>query len=179
VEPADEDLRRYFDAHAQRYVEPAELTLTHRFFSVDRRGDGRGNSAEADARAALKALIAGETVDDDSFHAAKTLTLGNAGRLAQIFGTGFRDAVVEHATQPSALGEWFGPVRSAYGFHLVRVRTFRRARQQSIDAVRERVVEDWRREYVDARESERYAEIRARYDVEVAPFASIGDLVQP
>ncbi|MCZ6890548.1 MAG: peptidyl-prolyl cis-trans isomerase, partial [Gammaproteobacteria bacterium] len=32
VEPADEDLRRYFDAHAQRYVEPAELTLTHRFF---------------------------------------------------------------------------------------------------------------------------------------------------
>ena len=43
----------------------------------------------------------------------------------------------------------------------------------------DRYVDDWRRDHVAARESERYAEMRARYEVDVAPFASIGDLVQP
>ena len=175
AEPSADELRQYFESHAHRYVEPAGLTLTHRFFSRDRRGD----SAEADARAALEALVAGGTADDDSFHAAKTLTLEDADRLEQIFGTAFRDAVVEHAARPRSRHAWFGPVRSAYGVHLVRVDAYREARRQTLDEVRETVLDDWRRDHVAARESERYAEMRARYEVEVAPFTSIGDLVQP
>ena len=175
AEPGADELRGYFESHADRYVEPAALTLTHRFFSRDRRGD----SAEADARAALAPLAAGGTVDDDSFHAAKTLTLEDAGRLEQIFGTAFRDAVVEHAGRPGSRHAWFGPVPSAYGAHLVRVDAYREGRRRSLDEVRETVLDDWRRDHVAARESERYAEMRASYEVDVAPFNSIGDLVQP
>ena len=174
-EPSDDDLRRYFESHADRYVEPAGLTLTHRFFSRDRRGD----SAEADARRALEALVAGGTVDDDSFHAAKTLTLEDAGRLGRIFGAAFRDAVLEHAGRPRSRRAWFGPVPSAYGAHLVRVDDYAEGRRRTLDEARETVLDDWRRDHVAARESERYAEMRARYEVDVAPFASIGDLVQP
>ena len=175
AEPSDEDLRLYFESHADRYVEPPGLTLTHRFFSRDR----RGGSAEADARAALEALVADGTVDDDSFHAAKTLELQDADRLERIFGTEFRDAVVEHAARPRSRHAWFGPVPSAFGAHLVRVDAYREGRQRTLDEVRETVVDDWRREHVAAREAERYAEMRAGYEVDVAPFASIGDLVQP
>ena len=175
AEPSADDLRRYFESHADRYAEPAALALTHRFFSRDRRGD----LAEADARAALEALVAGGTVDDDSFHAAKTLTLEDADRLERVFGTAFRDAVVQHAARPGSLHAWFGPVPSAYGAHLVRVDAYREGRRRALGEVRETVVEDWRRDHVAARESERYAEMRARYAVDVAPFASIGDLVQP
>ena len=175
AEPSAGELGRYFESHAHRYAEPAGLTLTHRFFSRDRRGD----SAEADARAALEALVAGGTADDDSFHAAKTLTLEDADRLEQIFGTAFRDVVVEHAVRPRSRPAWFGPVRSAYGAHLVRVDAFTEARRRILDEVRETVLDDWRRDHVAARESERYAEMRARYEVDVAAFASIGDLVQP
>ena len=175
AEPSADDLRRYFESHAHRYVEPAGLTLTHRFFSRDRRGD----SAEADARRALEALVAGGTADDDSFHAAKTLTLEDADRLERIFGTAFRDAVLEHAGRPRSLHAWFGPVGSAYGAHLVRVDAYREGRRRTLDEVHETVLDDWRRDHVAARESERYAEMRARYEVDVAPFASIGDLVQP
>ena len=151
------------------------MTLTHRFFSRDRRGD----AAEGDARAALETLAAGGTVDDDSFHAAKTLELDNADRLERIFGTAFRDAVLEHAARPGSRHAWFGPVPSAYGAHLVRLDAYAEGRPRPLDEVRETVLEDWRRDHVAARESERYAEMRARYDVDVAPFASIGDLVQP
>ena len=63
--------------------------------------------------------------------------------------------------------------------HLVRVDAYREGRRQTLDEVRETVLDDWRRDHVAARESERYAEMRARYEVDVAPFASIGDLVQP
>ncbi len=175
VEPSADDLRRYFESHADRYVEPAGLTLTHRFFSRDR----RGGSAEADARRALEALVAGGTADDDSFHAAKTLALEDADRLERLFGTAFRDAVLEHAGRPRPGHAWFGPVRSAYGAHLVRVDAYREARRRTLDEVRGTVLDDWRRDQVAAREAERYAEMRARYEVDVAPFASIGDLVQP
>ena len=175
AEPSGEDLRRYFESHADRYVEPPGLTLTHRFFSRDR----RGGSAEADARAALEALAAGGTVNDDSFHAAKTLELQDADRLERIFGTEFRDAVVDHAARPRSRHAWFGPVPSAFGAHLVRVDAYTEGRPRTLDEVREIVLDDWRREHVAAREAERYAEMRAGYEVEVAPFASIGDLVQP
>ena len=60
--------------------------------------------------------------------------------------------------------------------HLVRVDAYREGRRRTLDEVRETVLEDWRRDHVAARESERYEEMRARYEVEVAPFASIGDL---
>ena len=175
AEPSGDDLRRYFESHADRYVEPPGLTLTHRFFSRDR----RGGSAEADARAALEALAAGGTVNDDSFHAAKTLELQDADRLERIFGTEFRDAAVEHAARPLSRHAWFGPVPSAFGAHLVRVDAYTEGRPRTLDEIRETVVADWRREHVAAREAERYAEMRAGYEVEVAPFASIGDLVQP
>ena len=175
AEPSGDDLRLYFESHADRYVEPPGLTLTHRFFSRDR----RGGSAEADARAALEALAAGGTVNDDSFHAAKTLELQDADRLERIFGTEFRDAVVDHAARPRSRHAWFGPVPSAFGAHLVRVDAYTEGRPRTLDEIRETVLEDWRREHVAAREAERYAEMRAGYEVEVAPFASIGDLVQP
>ena len=175
AEPSDDDLRLYFESHADRYVEPPGLTLIHRFFSRDR----RGGSAEADARAALEALVAGGTVDDDSFHAAKTLELQDADRLERIFGTEFRDAVVDHAARPRSRHAWFGPVPSAFGAHLVRVDAYTEGRPHTLDEIRETVLDDWRREHVAAREAERYAEMRAGYEVEVAPFASIGDLVQP
>ncbi len=175
AEPSADELQKYFESHADRYVEPPGLTLTHRFFSRDRRGE----SADADARVALTPLAAGGTVDDDSFHAAKTLTLEDAGRLEQIFGTAFRDAVVEHAGRPGSRHAWFGPVPSAYGAHLVRVDAYREGRSRTLDEVRDTVLDDWRRDHVAARESERYAEMRASYEVDVAPFDSIGDLVQP
>lgn len=175
AEPSAEDLGRYFESHAERYVEPPGLTLTHRFFSRDRRGD----SVQADARAALEALAAGGTVDDDSFHAAKRLELQDADRLERIFGSAFRDAVLDHAARPRSRHTWFGPVPSAYGAHLVRVDAYREGRRRTLDEVRETVLDDWRRDHVAARESERYDEMRARYEVEVAPYDSIGELVQP
>ena len=107
------------------------------------------------------------------------MTLEDADLLERIFGTAFRDAVLEYAVRPGSRHAWFGPVPSAYGAHLVRMDAYTEGRPRTLDEVRETVLDDWRRDHVAARESERYAEMRARYEVDVAPFASVGDLVQP
>ena len=61
----------------------------------------------------------------------------------------------------------------------MRVDAYAEGRRRTLDEARETVLDDWRRDHVAERESERYAEMRARYEVDVAPFAAVGDLVQP
>lgn len=171
VKPEEGELRRYYERHRERYWQPAELSLTHRFWSAGR----EAASAEAVASAALSRLRAGEVVDDDSFHAPKTQRAVTADRLVRIFGEAFQEAVVAAAAVNGGDDTWFGPVPSAYGFHLVRVETFVPPRQQALAEVRDRVLADWRREYVDAEEERRYREMLGRYDVTVATGGT-GDL---
>ena len=166
TEPKEGELRAHYKANLERYRESAELSLTHKFFNADERGE----RAAADAAAALERLHQGDAIDDDSFHASKTLTEQSSERLVRVFGTAFRDALLTRASGPDGADSWFGPVPSAYGFHLVRIDAFTPSRQRDFEDAREQVLEDWRRETGDAEEEQRYREMLALYEVEVAPY---------
>ena len=163
--PDDAELATYYEAHRESYRSPAELTLSHRFFSRDRRGE----EAEAAAADALRRLQAGESVADDAFHGAKMLTLPNAQRLVGDFGTTFRDAVV--AAAETRIGEWFGPVRSAYGWHVVRIHAYSTPRVRPLAEVRDQVHLDWQRQEIEADRDRRLNALRDSYEVRVAPLA--------
>ena len=162
-EPDEATLREYHAEHHTRYRTPVEIDLTHRFWS----SEGGADEAEAAARAALPLLQAGEPIDDDSFHVAKTQRSLTEDRLLRVFGDEFHDVVTEKAGTPESGRVWFGPVPSAWGVHLVRVDDVVPARPQTLTEVRERVVEDWRRDYVDAEEERRYQELLSRYEIEI------------
>jgi hypothetical protein len=55
------------------------------------------------------------------------------------FGRGFFANV---ASLP--IGEWAGPVRSGFGYHLIRLDALEPAQMPSLDAVRDKVLSDWR-----------------------------------
>ena len=167
--PEESALTAYYEAHADRYQVPAELTLSHRFFSRDR----RGAEAEAAAATALERLLAGATVQDDAFHGAKLLTLPNPQRLVGDFGTTFRDAVL--AAAEAATEDWFGPVRSAYGWHLVRIHTYTTPHPRPFDEVRDQVHLDWQREQIERDRERRLEALRDAYDVRIAPLAPVTD----
>ncbi len=167
--PEESALTAYYETHADRYRLPAELTLSHRFFSRDRRGEG----AEAAAATALERLLAGDPVQDDAFHGAKLLTLPNPQRLVGDFGTTFRDAVVAAAEADTE--DWFGPVRSAYGWHLVRIHTYTTPRLRPFDEVRDEVHLDWQREQIERDRERRLERLRSAYDVRIAPLAPVTD----
>jgi parvulin-like peptidyl-prolyl isomerase len=159
--PSEPELREYLARHAEHFAQPARVRLTHVYLSEDARRDAttadalalleelRGSGAEAGAGRG-DAFIRGAAFD------------GSRDELARAFGTRFAEAVDR---APS--GEWFGPVRSGYGLHLVWVYQREPGRTPSLAEVQGRVLQRWLRERADERRGAAVRALRAAYDVEV------------
>jgi hypothetical protein len=135
-EPDDETLTKYLEANQDKYREPPRLTFTHAYFNVDRRGE----KGRADALAVLakmgdrqRAPEAGDRFALSVDYAGKT-----AREVDQIFGAGFGEKLLQ-----APVGEWFGPVASAYGLHLVRVLERSEPRIPEFDELRDRLSTDY------------------------------------
>lgn len=106
--PAEAELLAFYDANAERYRRPTRYTFSHRYFSTDRRED-----AHADASAAL----ADGDVTGDPFMLQRSYAARSKREIGNLFGTAFADAISE--IEPA--DRWQGPIRSAYGWHLVKL----------------------------------------------------------
>jgi len=160
--PTDEELAAFHTEYSDRYRVTAELTLAHRFFSRDK----RGADTDASAAAALARLRAGAAVEDDPFPRPKTLMLPSAEPLLRDFGTAFRDAVV--AAAAAGRQDWFGPVASDHGLHLVRIHTYTPSRQRPLAEARDEVHLDWQQREIEQDRARRLAELSASFEVRVA-----------
>jgi hypothetical protein len=76
------------------------------------------------------------------------------------FGDGFFQRAA--ALEPSV---WSGPVLSAYGPHLVRLREFTPSRLPPLEEIRDEVERDWRASVAQDLRSERYDALRSRYQI--------------
>jgi parvulin-like peptidyl-prolyl isomerase len=164
VQPTEDEIRQYFEENVEKYGEPERLSLSHVYFSTDR----RGATAEADARELL------EQLRTESIPPAKLRTLGDPFMLQydypsrsqrdirELFGTAFAESVF--GLEP---GPWQGPIQSSYGLHLVRLHDRTASRLPELAEVRDRVQADLldqrRREMNDAF----YSGLRKRYEVTV------------
>ncbi|MFT5430390.1 MAG: peptidyl-prolyl cis-trans isomerase C [Myxococcota bacterium] len=107
-EPTEVDLQQWFGAHETDYRRADRVSLRHRFFSSER----RGQAAHADARSALDDL----TAESDPFiHGASGRNV-DLKRLRGWFG----DTMAQQLMSLGE-GEWSEPLRSTYGWHLVTI----------------------------------------------------------
>ena len=81
--------------------------------------------------------------------------------IANAFGDEFADALL--AIEP---GKWSGPLKSGYGMHLVLVSAREAARKPAFEAVRDKVVAEWRRESEQKVSQDYLARLREKYGVE-------------
>ena len=136
AEPDDETLENYLEENRDKYLEPPHLTFTHIYFNVDRRGE----RAQADAIAARATLGDRERAPEAGDRFA--LSVDYAGKTVrevdQAFGTAFGEQLLA-----APVGEWFGPVESAYGLHLVRVIDRSEPRLPEFDELRDRLSTDY------------------------------------
>lgn len=136
AEPSEADLAAFLKANADRYRQPAKLTLSHIFFSRERHGD----AAAAKAKEALKTLKSAPRGDKearalgDPFAREYSFLKADATRLDAVLGAGFAAGLKDLET-----GAWGGPVASSYGQHLVRIDARHEAAVPPLDAVRHRV----------------------------------------
>jgi len=158
-QPSQAELRRWFDTHAAQFAEPARRTFDQRYFAIDQRGEAAARQLAATAAGRLgqgqPAAIG------DEFPGPKV-----TARLAQddterLFGSAdFARAVF--AAQP---GRWIGPVRSGFGWHVVRVTDSTPARPRGFAEARQDALAAWQEQDRAARNDAAYRALLARYTV--------------
>jgi hypothetical protein len=158
--PSDAELERHLAAHRERYASPARVSLTHVFVSSTRAG-ARAEAEAGELRARLEAGTDPATLGDP-FLRGREFRLHAEGELAAIFGAPF-------AAEAMRLGEggWSAPIRSSFGWHLVRVSEKRPRTEPVLADVRAQVERDWRAERRAALDRDARARLRGRYVVRV------------
>jgi hypothetical protein len=163
--PDEAELKAYFDSHSAQFLEPARLDFDQVYFSPAT----RGRSVEADAGRALVALRAGRSVTGDNFMLSAVAVRQDQQQVERDYGGAFAQALFAHP-----VGVWVGPVASAHGLHLVRVRQHHPARTARFEDMRERVVAAVTNAAVDRARTDAYERLLSRYTVVIAT-AEAGD----
>ena len=158
--PTDGELRRFHGEHSERYRADPRITFRQVFFSPQRRPQ-----AEADATAALiRVSGSGAPVEGDPMLLDDSYDDVDQPAVTSLFGVDFANAVF--AAPP---GAWSGPVKSAYGLHLVQVTDLRPGSARRFEDVRDVVANDWRRERERDTKAAYLAKLRDKYRVGADP----------
>jgi hypothetical protein len=158
--PQEADLRAYLQSNIDKFRLAPLISFRQVFVSTD-----RGDAAEPDARKILAHLVTDTPSAADN---ADSLLLGDTfsrtprDRIAALFGDDFADGLA-HA----APGHWVGPLRSAYGLHLVLITAVEPAALPPFEEVRPAVEREWFAERRSAAQVAQYKAILAGYKVTV------------
>ena len=164
-QPSEQELEAFFEERRDRYLEPERTTFSHVYFSSERRGDEASDDAQrilaelrvdADARSNWRRM-------GDPFLLNREYAERRRQEISELFGRAFAEGL-----GGLPVGAWSGPVRSAYGVHLVRVAKRQPVRQPPLEEVRTRVLEDLRNALRQEANRDALQKIRSRYQVHVA-----------
>ena len=157
VVPSEDQLRQYLRDNPDKFRRDPIISFRQIYFTEEN---------EAGARTIVNRLQNGETVD-----------LENVGGLAlipnefveedkrgieSVFGTQFTVGLLELETD-----RWEGPVRSAYGWHLVYVSERIDGEVPDLNEVWDEVEREWAFERRQELKEEQYRRMREKYDVTV------------
>lgn len=173
--------RASFEKHARetyladraKYQLPETATFTHILFDAKKRGEDEARKAAQDARAELAAgkdfaAMARANSDDPS-------APRNSGRLENLrradLDPAFADATF--ALQP---GELSLPVKSQFGWHVIRLEAKTPARTQPFDDVKDAILAEQRAKYVGARREQYLASVRNDSSIQMND-AAVDELV--
>ncbi len=158
--PSGAELQAWLDAHPEKFRLPERRAMRQVLLSSDK----RGAAVRADAEAALAALNSGADAaglgDKSMLPAAIPLTTQEG--VSALFGVDFAAAAF------AATGDdWFGPVASPFGQHVVILVEVEPGRAVPLAEIVDRVHSDW----VEARRNdardEFHARMRKRYDIRI------------
>ncbi len=167
AEPTDEQLRAYFDQHADDFHIDSRASFRHLYLNTDR----RGKDAPRDAAKLLARLREGVAPDEvaglgDPFLLPSAFEEVSETDVARQFGGDFAEQLFD--VPP---GEWAGPTESGYGLHLVLVERKTPGRRPELAEVRDQVVREWQVDQRRLANEAFYRVLLERYEVVIEPFA--------
>ncbi len=161
IEVDENEIQQSYEDNVGRYGKPAERRVSHVLVQVPADADEAAlGEAETRAQEIADRARGGEDfaalateLSDDSGSAANGGDLGVITRGAMV--QPFEDAVF--AMQ--AAGEVAGPVRTRFGFHVIKMTDFTPAQVAPIEEVRDEIRQDLERRYAE----QRYLELADRF----------------
>jgi parvulin-like peptidyl-prolyl cis-trans isomerase-like protein len=157
--PDESELRTFFDANANKFRVEPRISFRQVFLSSKR------SNPKADAEALLPQLVAsGPNVvgGGDPLLLPETFGLTPLSQIDAQFGEGFASELSKVAP-----GHWAGPLKSAYGFHLVLVTAAQPSQFPPFEEVRNGVQREWFAARRAAVLDEEYQKLQANYHVRV------------
>lgn len=152
IQPLDEAaLQEFFVQNSEDYRVPERLSFTHRYFSSARR-----ENAETDARAALDSDATG-----DPFMLQNSYTDRTLGQIRGFLGDEFAAAL--NKLEPSEA--WQGPIKSAYGWHTVKVHKVEDSYIPELPSIVDRVAGDAAVAFRSTASETYYKELKGRYEI--------------
>jgi peptidyl-prolyl cis-trans isomerase C len=165
-EPREAELRAWFAQNTAPFALPPRASFRHLYFSFD-----RGPGAEDAAASALTKLAgvptaaAGDIAGADPFMFRDYYGERTPEQITKEFGPDFAKAVFQ--LEP---GEWRGPIRSGYGWHLVLIDATEPGRIPAFEEVEPDVKSAWLEQKQSELKRTAFEAMRARYTVIVPPF---------
>jgi peptidyl-prolyl cis-trans isomerase C len=162
--PSEKSLQEYFDANREKFRAPAQIAFSHIYFSTSKRGP----AAQADASRAL-AAIGSQRISaaqfsslGDPFMLQNEYPLQTQQQVKELFGDEFAAKLFQGDP-----GAWVGPIRSGYGFHLIRISQKVTSRIPELAEVRSQVLTDFKNRRLQTTSDAFYSRLRQHYQVEV------------
>lgn len=137
-EPSEPTLEAYYQAHLARYAHPGRITFTHIYFSPERGGDEAARRRAVAALARLTDAVPRAPDRGDAFADLYDYAGFGQAQARRLFG----DSDLARRLFQAPAGHWVGPYRSAYGWHLIRIRSATASETPPLSEVRDQVRAD-------------------------------------
>jgi peptidyl-prolyl cis-trans isomerase C len=161
-EPANDDVRAWFDKNAQRFALLPRMSFRHLYFSLD-----HGGERAREAAASALTTLSGKSGDwpqaaalADPFMFQDYYGDRSFDEMAKLFGPNFVRELLRQ--QP---GTWQGPIESGYGLHLVFVEALTPSRIPAFEEIKPEVKAEWASEQRAEAKRKAFDAMRARYQV--------------
>ena len=156
-QPDEADLNKYFLDNQEKYELPAQVSFTHIYFSLDKRGAKAFEDAK-NVLSQLDALSAPEL--GDSFMMQYDFVQETPFEIERLFGKGFAKELFTLETNT-----WLGPIESGYGLHLVRISEKIDSRMPELASVIDKVRTDLMFKRRQKMNKEIYERFKERYEI--------------
>jgi hypothetical protein len=156
-QPDESALNKYFLENQEKYRLHAQISFTHIYFSIDK----RGAMALEDSKRVLAELDVPRAPErGDSFMMEYDFVQETPSEVTRIFGSGFAERLFT-----LEINTWQGPVASGFGYHLVRINEKIDARMPELASVIEKVRTDFMFEQRQKINKEIYEKFKSRYEI--------------
>lgn len=154
IDVHEDDLKQYYEENKQFYEEEEQVKARH--ILVETEEEANEIKQQLDQGADFEELAKEKSTDPGSKESG-----GDLG----YFGRGEMVAEFEETAFSLAVGEISAPVKSSYGYHIIKVEDYKEARTPTYDEIKNDIREDYIDRKVQERASTWLSEIRQRANI--------------